>query len=205
MRALPAAGLPGHEGCGDYLAIMKIQSDTQSQTGASALLDTLRQLIRPEEEGSIGQLQLWNKIVGLDVRTGDVEQQFLSDSTLPGFIVHEDRRIFGILSRRTLLTAISQPFGREVFIKRPLRELAHKMDKRPLTLKGGVGIPEALRQAMQRGDEQRYEPVLVHTGQSVGLLEVHTLLIAQANLLEQTLSSKAKLLDKIKIAVGGKL
>jgi hypothetical protein len=179
-------------------------SKTQSQA-AAALIETLRQLVRPENDVTVGQLQLWDKIVDLDVRTGDVEQQFLSDSALPGFIVHEERRIFGVLPRRTFFTVLSQPFGREVFIKRPLRELANKMEKRPLTVKGGTTISDALRQAMARPDEQRYDPLLVHTGQAVGLLEVHTLLIAQANQLEQALSSKARLLERIKAAVGDKL
>jgi hypothetical protein len=182
-----------------------MQSQISQPNAAAMLLETLRQLIRPENDGTVGQLQLWDRIVDLDVRTADVEAQFLSDATLPGFIVHEQRRIFGVLPRRTFFTVISQPFGREVFIKRPLRELAHKMDKRPLTLKGSATIPEVLRQAMGRAEEQRYDPVLVHNGQSVGLLEVHTLLIAQANQLEQALGSKARLIERIKSAVGDKL
>ncbi len=153
---------------------------------------------------SVGQLKLWDKIVGLDVRTGDVEQEFLNNPALPGFIVHADRQIFGVVSRRMLLTAISQPFGREVFIKRPLQELAHKMDTRPLTLKGSTPIAEALKQSMRRDEEMRFEPVLVHTGTSIGLLEMHMLMIAQANLLEDALSSKGVLIEKIKGILGGR-
>ncbi len=153
---------------------------------------------------SVGQLKLWDKIVGLDVRTGDVEQEFLNDSALPGFIVHADRQIFGVLSRRMLLTAISQPFGREVFIKRPLKELAHKMDTRPLTLKGSTLIADALKQSMRRPEELRFEPILVHTGTSIGLLEMHMLMIAQANLLEDTLSSRGVLIERIKDILGGR-
>ncbi len=154
---------------------------------------------------TVGQLTLWDKVVGLDVRTGDVEQAFLSDPALPGFIVHDNRQLFGVLSRRALLTAIAQPFGREVFIKRPLRELAHKMDTSPLALKGATRIADALKQAVNRDDERRFEPVLVHTGAAVGLLEIHMLMIAQANLLEEALSSKDALIGKIKAVLGGRV
>ncbi len=171
-------------------------------------VDTIRDLLGNaalSAPSTIGQLKSWDKMVGLDVRTGDVEQQFLADPALPGFIAHDARKLFGILSRRTLLTAISQPFGREVFIKRPLRELAHKMDTRPITLKGATSISDALRHAMRRDDELRFDPILVHTGGAIALLEMHVLMIAQANLLEDALGSKGKLIEKIKMILAAHL
>jgi CBS domain-containing protein len=158
-----------------------------------------------EATASVGQLKLWNLVVGLDVKAGDVEQAFLGDASLPGFIVVSDDRVFGILSRRTMLNAISQPFGREVFIKRPIREMAQKMDTAPLVLAADTPIPTALRLSMARNDELRFEPCLVSVDGEVAMLEMHTLMIAQANQLEETLVTRDRLLAKIKSIVANKL
>ncbi len=155
-----------------------------------------------EAVSTVGQLKLWTRGVGLDVKTADVEQSFLNDAALPGFIVHANEKVYGVLSRRILLTAISQPFGREVFIKRPIRELAAKMDAPPLILPHKTTISSALKLSMSRADDLRFEPVLVNMGDSVALLEIHVLMIAQANLLEDALTSKSQLIAKIKAVFG---
>jgi hypothetical protein len=173
-----------------------------SAAAAVAALDLLLRSTGGEAPTKAGQLFLWNKVVGLDATTGSVEKQFLDDPALPGFIVHEAGRVVGILSRRTLLTAISQPFGREVFIKRPLHELVQKLDYSPLVLEANMTIAASLRLAMGRREELRFEPCLVRIGNGVGLLEMHTLMLAQANLLEEAVSSKDMLITKIKAILG---
>ena len=154
--------------------------------------------------GAIGQLQSWDKAIDLDTRTGDVERNFLDDPALPGFIVRAGADVFGILSRRMLLSALSQPYGREVFIKRPLREMAQKIDTAPLMLSTTTPLAAALKFAMTRDDELRFEPFLVHAATGVRLLELHVLMVAQANLLEEALVARDRLLDKIKQVIGNK-
>lgn len=153
---------------------------------------------------SIGQLQSWDKSIGLDTKTADVERAFLDDPALPGFIVREGQDVFGILSRRMLFTTISQPYGREVFIKRPLREMATKIDTAPLMLPSSTQLAAALKFAMTRDDELRFEPFLVHSAAGIRLLEIHVLMVAQANLLEEALTARDRLLDKIKAVVGNR-
>jgi hypothetical protein len=111
----------------------------------------------------------------------------------------------GILSRRSLLNAISQPFGREVFIKRPIKEMVNKMDTAPLRVSAATSLAAALRQAMARVEELRFEPCLVEQGTGVAMLEMHTLMIAQANQLEETLETRDKLLTKIKQILASRL
>lgn len=153
---------------------------------------------------SIGQLQTWDKSISLDTKTADVERAFLDDPALAGFIVRSGQDVFGILSRRMLFTAISQPFGREVFIKRPLREMSAKIDTAPLMLPGSTPLAAALKFAMMRDDELRFEPFLVHSAAGIRLLEIHVLMVAQANLLEEALTARDRLLDKIKAVVGNR-
>lgn len=157
-----------------------------------------------EPAGAIGQLKTWDKTIALDTKTGDVEQAFLADPGLPGFIVRDGQEVFGVLSRRMLLTAISQPYGREVFIKRPLREMSSKIDTAPLMLPASTPLAGALKFAMTRDDELRFEPFLVHATHGIRLLEIHILMIAQANLLDEALTARDRLLDKIKAVVGNR-
>jgi len=175
------------------------------KSSAAASVAALGQLLRAADDGTptrAGQLPLWTEAVSLGETAGTVEKKFLDDPALPGFIVHAGGQVVGILSRRTLLTAISQPFGREVFIKRPLHELVTKLDYKPLVLDENTTIPAALRLAMGRREDLRFEPCLVKTGQVVGLLEMHELMLAQANLLEEAMSSKETLITKIKAIIG---
>lgn len=154
--------------------------------------------------GAIGQLHSWDKSIDLDTKTGDVERAFLDDPALPGFIVRSGAEIFGIISRRMLFTAISQPYGREVFIKRPLREMAAKIDTAPLMLPTSTPLAAALKFAMTRDDDLRFEPFLLHAANGIRLLELHVLMVAQANLLEDALMARDRLLDKIKSVVGNR-
>jgi hypothetical protein len=181
-----------------------ITMDMQRSSAATAVA-ALGQLLRSshgEAPTKVGQLFVWNEVVSLGDTAGSVEKKFLDDPTLPGFIVHAGGVVVGVLSRRTLLTAISQPFGREVFIKRPLHELVQHLDSKPLVLEASTTIAAALRFAMGRRDDMRFEPCLVKTGQAVGLLEMHVLMLAQANLLEEAMTSKDTLIAKIKMILG---
>ncbi len=154
--------------------------------------------------GAIGQLKTWDNFIDLGTKTGDVEQAFLQNAALPGFIVRSGQDVFGIISRRMLLAALSQPYGREVFIKRPLREMASKIDTAPLMLPSSTPLAAALKYAMTRDDDLRFEPFLIHAATGIRLLEIHVLMVAQANLLEDALLARDRLLDKIKAVVGNK-
>jgi len=55
---------------------------------------------------------------------------------------------------------------------------------------------------MSRDDERRFEPFLLHAATGIRLLEIHVLMVAQANLLEEALTARDRLLDKIKAVVG---
>jgi hypothetical protein len=170
------------------------------------LFDTLLSAVSSANDlpSVIGRLGLWDRSVGLDERAGDIEAQFLADPALPAFMVRDGQEIFGILSRRMLLSTISVPYGREVFIKRPIREMAAKMDTAPLMLPASTSVPAALKFSLTRAEELRFEPVLVHSAQGVKLLELHVLMIAQANLLEDALTARDRLLEKIRSVVGNR-
>ncbi|HVE21973.1 MAG TPA: EAL domain-containing protein [Acidocella sp.] len=145
----------------------------------------------------IGALKLWEAVVDIQTRTSDVEQYFLADPAMPGCVILSQDRVFGVLSRKNFNAAISRPFGREVFMKRPVGELMKIIDVEPLILDESTTIAHALRLAMARSGEQCFEPLLVQRSDSCGLIDVNMLLTAQANLLEQALHAKDELLDEV--------
>ena len=145
----------------------------------------------------IGGLKLWDAVVDIQTRTSDIEQYFLSDPTLPGCVIMSDEGVFGVLSRKNFNAALSRPFGREVFMKRPVGELLKIIDVEPLILDEDTTIAQALRLAMARLGEQCFEPLAVKRPASCGLIDVNMLLTAQANLLEQALHAKDELLDEV--------
>jgi diguanylate cyclase (GGDEF)-like protein len=159
------------------------------ETGSSASLGDI--------VSYIGELELWNSVVDIQTRTADIEQYFLSDPSVPGYVIMSQDRLFGVLSRKQFTAAISRPFGREVFMKRPVGELVKSIDVEPLTLDENTTIAQALRQAMARPGELCFEPLLVKRPDSFGLIDVNMLLTAQANLLEQALHAKDELLDEV--------
>jgi diguanylate cyclase (GGDEF)-like protein len=145
----------------------------------------------------IGGLKLWDSVVDIQTRTSDIEQYFLSNPTVPGCVIMSRDNVFGILSRKNFNAAISRPFGREVFMKRPVGELMKIIDIEPLVLDENTQIAHALRLAMARSGEQCFEPLLVKRPDSFGLIDVNRLLTAQANLLEQALHAKDELLEEV--------
>ncbi len=160
-------------------------------------MDVITDIMSNEEADTIGELQLWNTAVELNIRTADVEQCFLADPTLPATIVTANGQVVGVFSRKNFMAAISQPFGREVFIKRPLSELKKMMDTSPLVLPAETAIATALKAAMSRSHELCFEPLLVRYDNFFGLLEVNQLMTAQARLLEQTVRTKDDLIKKV--------
>lgn len=150
-----------------------------------------------ESATTAGELQLWNTVADLNAKAADVEQLFLADPSLPAIMIAGDGRVLGIFSRKNMMTAISRPFGRDVFIKRPIRELLNMIDTEPLTLPAHTPIATALQAALARPPEQMFEPLLVAYEKFIGLLEVNALMTAQSMLLEHALRSKHQLLEEV--------
>ncbi len=147
----------------------------------------------------VGQLKLWHISVGLHTTAAEVEQLFLADPALPACIINAAAGIFGVLSRRSFMAAISRPFGREVFIKRPINLfLEVAIDTAPLVIPGSTTIAAALQLATCRPGETCFEPILVDLGGTAALLEINELMSSQSRQLEQTLIAKDELIEQVR-------
>lgn len=112
-----------------------------------------------------------------------VNQSFKSNSLLPGVILMENGEFFGMISRRRFLERLSQPYGIELFLKRPL-DLLYRWEKRDiLILPGSTLILEATQAALQRALELVYEPIVVQISPQIyRLIDMYELLMAQSSI-----------------------
>ncbi|HTU77173.1 MAG TPA: hypothetical protein VMF09_00280, partial [Solirubrobacteraceae bacterium] len=152
---------------------------------------------RQQSSPCIGELHLWDSIVEQNARTGDVEQRFVADRDLPACVVTAGACILGVLSRKSLLGALSKPMGRDLYIKRPVSQLVSVMDTEPLILPAAMPIAAAVERALSRPGERSYEPVLVDRGASLGILEVDVLMRVQSSLLEEAIRAKDGLIEEV--------
>lgn len=152
---------------------------------------------RQQAVSAVGELLLWDAVVDLQARTGDLEQRFLADRDLPACIVRSGEQVIGVLSRKNLLVELSRPLGRDIYIKRPISQLIATIDTKPLVLTAETTIAEAVEQALSRPVDGAHEPVLVNRGGALGILDVNVLIRVQATLLEQTVRTKDELIDEV--------
>lgn len=119
-----------------------------------------------------------------DTLTILLDQQFHSSPDLPGVIIASESQLLGLVSREMLLGQLSRPFGIELYLKRPVRLLLEAEQQQPLVLPVKCSVGEAAGRALGRPTSQVYEPIVVWDGKRFRLIDVHTLLIAQSQLLK---------------------
>jgi signal transduction histidine kinase len=141
----------------------------------------------------------------------EVAQTFQNNKLLPGVILTERGQFVGMISRRRFLEQMSRPYGLELFLKRPLYSLYRFVNVEVLKLKGETPILDAAHRSLERPAEMLYEPIVVElaTG-TYRLLDVHQLLIAQAQLHELTSQllneqTQAQLIQSEKMASLGQM
>jgi signal transduction histidine kinase/DNA-binding response OmpR family regulator len=103
---------------------------------------------------------------------------------LPGVIVCSPSGVVGMISRFQFFHVLSQPFSREVYLRRPIELLLREAAHEPLQLPSDCPIAEAARRALARPQDVAYEPIIIKfPGAEVRLLDAYILLLAQARLL----------------------
>jgi signal transduction histidine kinase len=147
---------------------------------------------------SVGDLQLWDATIEIDQPTRVVEVMFADEVRLPAVIVTQRGAPLGLLSRKVLLSALSRPLGRDIYIKRPIREMQDEMDRDPLILDHDIPIAAAVDRALSRPPASAYEPVLVASpSRAHRILAIDLLLRVQSALLGTAIAAKDKLIDEV--------
>ncbi len=147
----------------------------------------------------LGDLELWSERVDVGELTSEVERRFTSDPDLPGCVICRGDTIIGVLSRKRLFAALSRPFSRDLFVRRPVGSLLDidVIDTRPLRLSIHTEISAAVDQALSRNTAMHFEPVLVEGGLGPQLIEVDVMLRTQSGILKQAIRSKDELIGEV--------
>jgi signal transduction histidine kinase/CheY-like chemotaxis protein/HPt (histidine-containing phosphotransfer) domain-containing protein len=145
--------------------------------------------IEPERDDSVStlvRLPRFDVQVSPAVRSSVVAQEFEARADLPGVLVVEEGELCGVISRGRFQERLSQPFGLELFLKRPIQDLLNQLSDEPWVLPGHFEVAEATRFALNRPNGLIYEPLVVaEPNGRFTLLDTHTLLLAQTHLLAQ--------------------
>lgn len=151
---------------------------------ASSAPDTSIQNLRLDS--TLQELPLYDFQIDAATEPGmQVAQMFDAHPLLPGVILTDLNQFVGMISRRRFLEYISRPFGRELFLKRPIKALYRFAQTEALIFSSDILIVDAARESLQRSPELLYEPIVVQIpGQIYRLLDSHELLVAQSHIHE---------------------
>lgn len=133
---------------------------------------------------TVGELRGYDYIVNPDDAVADVLDRFKVNVDLPGVLIIQDRICLGMVSRRKCYEQLSRPFGLEVYLKRKIINLHEHIATNHLSVPASMYINEAVQLGLQREKDLIYEPIIVyHQEERIELLDMHTLLLAQSQLL----------------------
>ena len=142
-------------------------------TESNILPHTLRELARQDFS------------VSPDTRAAAVAKTFDEAPELPGVLVCEEGDLLGLISRSQFQEQLSHPFGVELYLKRPIRDLIKHMTSETCVLPASCEISKATEFALLRPVRAIYEPLVVDDDGAFTLLDVHGLLLAQTKLLSE--------------------
>jgi signal transduction histidine kinase/DNA-binding response OmpR family regulator/HPt (histidine-containing phosphotransfer) domain-containing protein len=136
----------------------------------------------------ISQLPLSRCAVPPDTPTLHIFEIFDSEPGFAGVVIVANHRFLGMVSRDRLFEQLSRPSNGEHIMKKPILQVLESINVRErddLVLAGECPVNDAARAALERPNDQIYEPIVVQVAPGrFRLLDIQTLLLAQSRLLE---------------------
>ena len=166
-------------------------ADDMNLTGEISGREWLKSLTA---ETTLGGIPSFEVTVSPEMLTSVVDRELGSAPDVPGVVIASGSELLGMISRPMLFAQLSRPFGQDLYLKRPIRLLLEAERNDPLVLPSDILVSEAAHTALHRPADRVYEPVVVRDVSEFRLLDVHTLLIAQSQLLalaNETIRSQA--------------
>jgi signal transduction histidine kinase/DNA-binding response OmpR family regulator len=113
-----------------------------------------------------------------------VAEEFERRPDLPGVIIRQGTERVSMVSRQNFFHLISQPFGRELYLNRPIQALCRANPSEALRLPAACRISEAVRLALERPPQSVHEPVVCEGPDGTWrVLDIYDLELAQVRLL----------------------
>ncbi len=115
-----------------------------------------------------------------------VAQKFGQAPDLPGVIITENSQVIGMISRVKFQEQMNLPDRVELYWDNPIRLLLDYIRIPPLLLSEKWRIDDAVQAVLNRQKDLIYEPIIIEMeSRSFRILDIHTLLMAQSNMLIQ--------------------
>lgn len=147
---------------------------------------------------SLQELSLYNVQKEMSCLGEELAIAFRENPLLPGAILTEQGKFEGIVSREQFLKVISSPYGKEVFLKSPLRRMHPYVKTEVLVFTSNTLIVVGAKRSLQRSPELLTEPLAVKfPGDTYRLLDVHQLLAAQDHIHRLAMQLIKKQSDKL--------
>lgn len=134
-----------------------------------------------------------------------VASRLRAEPDLPGVIIAEGQKRYGMVSRQSFFSELGRRLGVEIYLGRPIETLCRALKVPPLILPGSCRIDEAASILLDRPLEALAEPVLIEFPDAeprlVGgyvLLRAQTQLLAQANHIIRRQKEEAEIANRHK-------
>ena len=164
------------------------------------------QLTRLTRHSTLADLPCHDCHVSSATRGHEVSEAFERWVELPGIVVHGPDGSVDMISRQNFFSHLSRAFAREIYLKRPIQVLLSAVPAAPLRFSHTHGIAEAAHAALNRPVEWAYEPLLInYPDGTVRVLDIHTLLLAQTQLLTLARRQEEQMYEAGKMEVVGQL
>ena len=135
-------------------------------------------------DSTLGDLPSYDFEVEASVLGQVVDAHFEKHVDLPGVIVRDGADLVGIIPRQAFFQQMSRLFSREIYLRRPIRVFFNNERAAPCCFAASCPINDAARTALSRPREVAYDPfVILFLDGSLRLIDIHDVLLAQAQLL----------------------
>ncbi len=133
---------------------------------------------------TLSHLPMFDATVEISATTETVRQLLSRRPEIPGVIVSEGGRFANLICRRAFFELLGRPFGVDLFLNRPVREVLDMLPTPPVVMPSFQQIREAARVTLGRPQEAFYDPIVVACADGRHrILDSHILLMAQSVLL----------------------
>lgn len=149
-------------------------------------------LMAGAEPASLGLYELPSFTYQVSIRTTirEIAEAFKHRPDLPGVILSSQSQFCGMIPRKRCFEALGRPFGVEIYSRQTSLEFYHQLQLSPLILDENTPIEEAVKTALRRKRDETYDPIVIRNSQGkYALVDMHTLLTAQGDLLERLYTS----------------
>ncbi|NTV36365.1 MAG: diguanylate cyclase [Anaerolineaceae bacterium] len=130
-------------------------------------------------------MPIYQSCVDQNLTVGNIAALFDNNKEWPGVIITANDNFMGMLSRQRCFEVLGRPFGIEIFSKKTILEFYRSYGCANLLLDADTSIQDAVKSALNRERSMLYDPIIVRIGTNqYGLVNMHVLLLAQCDLLE---------------------